>query len=284
MPGPAVDFLRAESLAIGHPGVPPLLRDVSFGVQAGRALVVLGANGSGKSTLLRCLLGLMRPLAGGVRIDGHDVHRLAPLRRAALMAYVPQSGAATFPFDVREVVLMGRSRHLRFLRDPDRRDHDAVRAALERVGIGHLAERRFDTLSGGERQLALLARALAQDAPCVLLDEPCASLDPGHQVAVLDALRDVLRRGTAVVMASHLPEHAWALDAQALLIARGRVEGPAPASSLLDSATLSRVYDTPIEALTLSQGAAAGQRVLVPLALQSLSVRSPMGTSAESSP
>ena len=206
-----VDLLQADELAIGYPGAPPLLQDASFGLQAGRALVVLGPNGSGKSTLLRCLLGLLRPLAGRVRVTGQDVHALAPLRRAALLAYVPQSGAGTFPFEVRELVLMGRSRHLRFLCDPDARDHAAVQAALERVGIGHLAGRRFDTLSGGERQLALLARALAQDAPCIVLDEPCASLDPGHQVAVLDALRDVLHKGCAVLMASHAPEHAWAL-------------------------------------------------------------------------
>ena len=279
-----VDLLQADELAIGYPGAPPLLQDASFGLQAGRALVVLGPNGSGKSTLLRCLLGLLRPLAGRVHVTGQDVHALAPLRRAALMAYVPQTGAGTFPFEVRELVLMGRSRHLRFLCDPDARDHAAVQAALERVGIGHLAGRRFDTLSGGERQLALLARALAQDAPCIVLDEPCASLDPGHQVAVLDALRDVLHKGCAVLMASHAPEHAWALGAQALLIAQRRAVGPAPAASLLDSATLSRLYDTPIEALTLAQGAAAGQRVLVPLALQRPIGQSQASTGSEKSP
>ena len=260
--------LQAHALAIGYPGAPPLLQDASFGLQAGRALVLLGANGSGKSSLLRCLLGLLRPLAGRVSVGGQDVHALAPLRRAALLAYVPQSAAGTFPFEVRDLVLMGRSRHLRFVRDPDTRDHAAVQQALERVGIGHLGGRRFDTLSGGERQLALLARALAQDAPCILLDEPCASLDPGHQVAVLDALRDVLHKGCAVVMASHSPEHAWALDAQVLLIDQRRALGPAPAASLLDSPTLSRLYDTAIEVLTLAHGAAAGQRVLVPLALR----------------
>src|SRR5918993_831113 len=155
------DWLQADGLAIGYPGAPPLLQDATFGLRAGRALVLLGANGSGKSTLLRCLLGLLRPLDGRVIVGGQEVHALAPSRRAALLAYVPQSGAGTFPFEVRELVLMGRSRHLRFLRDPDARDHAAVQEALERVGIGHLGGRRFDTLSGGERQLALLARALA---------------------------------------------------------------------------------------------------------------------------
>lgn len=272
------DLLRAEGLAIGHPGAPPLLHEACFSVRAGQALAVLGPNGSGKSTLLRCLLGLSRPLAGHVLVADDDVHALAPLRRAALLSYVPQSGAGTFPFEVRDLVMMGRNRHLRFLADPDARDHDAVHAALERVGIGHLAARRFDMLSGGERQLALLARALAQEAPCIVLDEPCASLDPGHQATVLDALRDALREGCAMVMASHAPEHAWALDAEVLLINERRAIGPAPAASLLDSATLSRLYDTPIEALTLADGAAAGQRVLVPLALQ------PSRTRQETSP
>jgi iron complex transport system ATP-binding protein len=166
-----------------------------------------------------------------------------------------------------DIVLMGRSAHLRFLADPARTDIDAARAAMERLQIGHLAERRYDTLSGGERQLTLLARALAQAAPVVVLDEPCASLDPGHQVEVLAALRALARQGQAVVMSTHLPEHALALQAQALLLDRRGVVGPADAECLLVSEVLSALYDTPIEAGVLGQGAAAGRRVFVPLAL-----------------
>jgi iron complex transport system ATP-binding protein len=230
-------------------------------------MVLLGPNGCGKTTLLRCVLGLARPLAGSAQVQGRDVQALAAAQRARLLAYVPQAAAAAFPFSVFDVVMMGRNVHLRFMADPDEADRAAVRMALERLQIGHLGTRRFDALSGGERQLTLLARALAQDAPLIVLDEPCASLDLGHQVEVLAALRALIADGRTVLMSSHLPEHALALDAQVLLIAGGRHHGPAPAAKAFTSAALSTLYGTPIEAATLSHGSAAGRRVFVALAL-----------------
>jgi iron complex transport system ATP-binding protein len=259
--------LQATSLALGYPGVAPLLEHASFTLEAGQTLALLGPNGSGKTTLLRCLLGLVRPLAGQVRVDGADVHAMAPAQRARRMAYVPQAASPAFPFSVFDVVLMGRSVHLQWMADPAAADLAAAQEALERLQIGHLAARRFDTLSGGERQLTLLARALAQAAPIVVLDEPCASLDPGHQVEVLAALRTLGREGRAVLMSTHLPEHALALDAHALLIERRGTTGPAPAAQLLDSSALSALYGTPIEAATLGDGLAAGRRVFVTLQL-----------------
>ena len=260
-------MLQARALSVGHAGRPLLLESASFSLARGQALVLLGPNGSGKTTLLRCLLGLMAPMSGSVCLDGEDAHRMAPARRARHMAYVPQSVSPAFPFEVFDMVLMGRSAHLRFMSDPKRADLDAAQKALECLGIGHLAQRRFDALSGGERQLALLARALAQAAPIIVLDEPCASLDPGHQVEVLSALRALRREGRAVLMSSHLPEHALALEADALLLHPRGLGGPAPATELLQSRVLTDLYGTPIEVATLVDGCAAGRRVFVPLQL-----------------
>lgn len=260
-------MLQAKALSVGHAGRPPLVEDASFSLARGQALVLLGPNGSGKTTLLRCLLGLMNPVSGRVCIDEDDVHRMAPARRARHMAYVPQAVSPAFPFEVFDMVLMGRSAHLRFMAAPTRADLDAAQQALECLNIGHLAQRRFDALSGGERQLTLLARALAQAAPIVVLDEPCASLDPGHQVEVLSALRALRREGRAVLMSTHLPEHALALGADALLLQPNALAGPAPASQLLRSEVLSGLYGTPIEAATLAHGPAAGRQVFVPLEL-----------------
>jgi len=260
-------MLEAKALSVGHAGRPPLLEGASFSLARGQAMALLGPNGSGKTTLLRCLLGLIDPQAGQVCIDTDDVHCMPPARRARRMAYVPQAVSPAFPFQVFDMVLMGRSAHLRFMADPARADVDAAQQALEHLGIGHLAQRRFDALSGGERQLTLLARALAQDAPFVVLDEPCASLDLGHQVEVLSALRALKREGRAVLMSTHLPEHALALGADALLIQRHGLAGPAPSEQLLQSELLSSLYGTPIEAVALTLGPAAGRQVFVPLQL-----------------
>lgn len=260
-------MLEARALSVGHAGRPALVEAASFSLARGQALVLLGPNGSGKTTLLRCLLGLMDPMAGHVFLDGADAHRMAPAQRARRMAYVPQAASPAFPFEVFDMVLMGRSVHLRFMADPTRADLDAALQALECLGIDHLARRRFDALSGGERQLTLLARALAQAAPVVVLDEPCASLDPGHQVEVLSALRALKREGRAVLMSTHLPEHALALDAHALLLHPRRLVGPALAARLLQSQMLTDLYATPIETATLADGRAAGRRVFVPLQL-----------------
>ncbi len=264
-PPAATERLQVDALCFSHPGGPPLLDGVSFSLAAGQVLCLLGPNGSGKTSLLRCVLGLETLAGGQVRLDGVDLSALKPVQRARRMAYVPQSSATAFPFSVFDVVLMGRSAHLRFMADPDADDHAAARAALERLQVGHLEHRRFQELSGGERQLVLVARALAQQAPLLVLDEPCAGLDIGHQVQLLQALRSLARAGYAILLSTHSPDHAFFLRARVGLLAAGRWQGPAAAEQLLDAATLQRVYGAAVQVLTLDQGAAAGQRIVVPV-------------------
>ena len=176
----------------------PVLRDVSFSVASGEIVCLLGPNGTGKTTLLRCLLGLYAPKSGSVVLDGQSLSALANRERAKRMAYVPQTSALAFPYEVREVVLMGRVAHLApgvSHRDSDR---EAV-AALERLELTHLAHRRFQELSGGERQMVLVARALAQQARYLVMDEPTASLDYGNQVKILHTIRHLAQAGKALI-------------------------------------------------------------------------------------
>ena len=257
--------LRVEGLHFAHAGAPPLLEDVSFELGGGTTVCLLGPNGSGKTTLLRCVLGLETPAAGRVLIDGEDIATMKPARRALSMAYVPQSSAAVFPFTVFYVVLMGRSAHLRFMTDPDADDRRAVREALARLQILHLESRLYHQLSGGERQLVLLARALAQQSRLLVMDEPCAALDLGHQVQVLQAMRSLAADGYAILLSTHLPEQAFALQAQVAMLVQRRLRGPAPAAELLTAAELSRLYGTPVDLVHVSCGPARGQQVCVPV-------------------
>jgi iron complex transport system ATP-binding protein len=258
-------MLRVENLHFTHPGAPPLLEQVSFTLERGTTLCLLGPNGSGKTTLMRCILGLEKLGSGRVSIDGHDIATLSPVQRARQMAYVPQSSTGAFPFTVFDVVLMGRSAHLRFMADPGEGDHRAARDALVRLQIQDLESRLYHQLSGGERQLVLLARAVAQRSPLLVMDEPCTGLDLGHQVQVLQAMRSLAAEGYAILLSTHLPENAFALDAQVALLAHRRLRGPAPAAELLTAAELSRLYGAAVDLLHVSSGPARGQRVCVPV-------------------
>jgi iron complex transport system ATP-binding protein len=167
-------------------------------------LAVIGANGSGKSTLIRLLAGLLRPAAGEIRLDGIPFARWQPRLRAREIAYVPQTMTMPFPFLAVEVVLSGRAPHLEGFRLESARDREKAMEALEMVGAAHLAARPFTSLSGGERQMVVLARALAQEPRLLLLDEPSAALDLKHRASLirtLARLRDT--RDLSVIMITH---------------------------------------------------------------------------------
>lgn len=252
--------IEAQGLAFAYPGGPPVLRDVGLALEAGQTLSLLGRNGTGKTTLLRCVLGLERPQRGRVAIAGRDIATLSAAAIARLVAYVPQGTVQVFPFPVFDVVLMGRSAHLRFMAGPTEEDRRLALGALVRLGIAHLAERPFHELSGGERQMVLIARALAQGSRALVMDEPCAGLDVGNQVLMLGTIRALAREGYAILLTTHAPDHAFALGGQAALLKDGVLQGPAAPDALLDDATLGQLYDTPVEVVAL----AGGRRVCVP--------------------
>jgi iron complex transport system ATP-binding protein len=253
--------LEAQGVCFAYPGGPPLLREVGFTLDAGQPLCLLGPNGTGKTTLLRCVLGLERLAAGRIQVHGRDLAALRPAEAARLLAYVPQDTATVFPFPVFDVVLMGRSLHLRFMASPTREDRRIVHDAMARLDIAHLAERRFHELSGGERQLVLVARALAQGAPILVMDEPCAGLDLGNQVRFLRIVRALAREGYGILLTTHLPDHAFAIGGQVALLKDGRLRGPAPADALLNATELAALYGTPIEVVR----APSGQLLCVPV-------------------
>jgi iron complex transport system ATP-binding protein len=263
-PAASVAGLRVEDLAFGYPGV-PVGRGVSFGVDAGEILCLLGPNGSGKSTLFKTILRLLPPLGGTVRVNGDPIERWPRRRLARVFGYVPQAQLGTFPFTVRDVVLMGRTAHLPLLATPGRRDVELAEDTLGLLGIGHLADRPYPDVSGGERQLTLIARALAQEPEILVMDEPTASLDFGNQVRVLAEIQRLARRGIAVILSTHDPDQAFLCAHRVALLHQGTLVGIGLPAEILTGSRLRAMYgvEVEIQPLVLADGRAA--QVCVPV-------------------
>ena len=239
-------FFEARDLSYAYRGGPVVVRGVGFAVKPGSLIAVIGANGSGKSTLLRMLAGLSRPRSGEILLDGAPLARLTPRQRAREIAYMPQATAAAFPFRAIEVVLSGRSPHLSRFALEDGHDRDIAMAALKSAGAAHLAERSINALSGGERQMVILARALAQEPRLLLLDEPAASLDLKHRADLLRTLarlRD--QRGLSAVMITHDVQITGSMFDWIVALRAGEVAAQGSPEDVLRTELLCDIYDEP---------------------------------------
>ncbi|THF63955.1 ABC transporter ATP-binding protein [Pseudothauera nasutitermitis] len=232
----------------------PVLAGASLALAAGERVCLLGANGAGKSTLLRILLGLQRPDRGSVTVDGTALagwHRRQLARR---VAYVPQVHVAPFPYTVRQVALMGRLPATGLLKAPGAADRACVGDILEHLGIAHLAERAYTEISGGERQLTLIARALAQEALLLVMDEPLAGLDYGNQVRLLERLEGLTGEGYGVLMTTHDPNQPLTGSQRVALLIDGRIAADGHPHEVLTPEAIHRLYGVRVELLHTADG------------------------------
>jgi len=238
-----------------------VLFDINFSVEKGEFLSILGPNGVGKSTLFRCVLGLLTGYTGQVLVDGADARRFSVREAARHIAYIPQSSRPVFNYSVFDIALMGRSSALSPFSSPRREDTDRCAWALEKVGISHLAQRCFHRLSGGEQQLVMIARALVQDAPILMLDEPTANLDFGNQLLVLEQARSLAREGYTVIQTTHHPEQSYMFSDRILAIQKGRVLTEGVPAEVLTEETMRALYGVDVEVVSLYHDSA---RICVP--------------------
>ncbi len=243
-------ILVADQLAIGYRGK-RVGDGIDLDIRESEVLCLLGPNGGGKTTLMKTLLGLLPALAGTVKLDGEDIAHFSRARLARLVGYVPQAGTAFFPFTVMDVVLMGRAAHIGLFASPGHRDVAAADAALTSLGIVHLRERVYTEISGGERQLVLIARALAQEPRLLVMDEPTASLDFGNQLRVLDHIVALARRGMAVVLSTHDPDHVFLCGDRAALLRGGRIVALGPPAEVMTPEALGALYGVAVEVVAL---------------------------------
>jgi iron complex transport system ATP-binding protein len=246
-------MLTAHSLGFGY-GTKIIGRDVDLAVRPGEVLCLLGPNGSGKTTLFKTMLGLLPAQTGEVRVGRATMRELTRGEIARRVAYVPQAHAPQFPFRVLDMVVMGRTAHLSAFAAPTREDRRKALDALDRLGIAELAENEYTRISGGQRQLALVARALAQDAPAIVMDEPTASLDFGNQVVVLSEVKRLAAQGLAVLLSTHDPDHAFSIGNRVALLDGGRLIAQGSPGEVLTPERLRAVYGVTVAVERLSQG------------------------------
>jgi iron complex transport system ATP-binding protein len=237
-----VASLRAASVEFAYPGPVHALAGVDFELRRGELVAVLGPNGSGKTTLLRLLSGIVRPQRGRIELDGQDLRRLGHARRARSIAVVPQGLSAIPEVSVRDFVGSGRYGHLGFLRVRTPHDRAVVDAAMAETEVLELGDRLLGELSGGQRQRVLIARALAQEADLVLLDEPTASLDPEHQVRLLELVRSLVHRGKGAALVTHDLNHASVFADRLHLLHEGRTAAVGTPDAVLRARVLDPVY------------------------------------------
>jgi len=262
----ACPLLEVRDLTVAYPAGPRgqrvALRDVSLDLAPGELLGLVGPNGSGKTTLIRSVTGAVPPVAGRIRISGEDAARLSQRELARRVAVVPQNPRLPDAFTVLDIVLMGRTPHLRLLQTEGPADLSAARRAMLATDTWALADRRIGELSGGERQRVVVARALAQEAPLLLLDEPTAHLDIGHQAAVLELMRAFCRaEGKAVLAAVHDLTLAAQYCHRLVMLHQGQVVATGNPSEVLRADLLERVYQARVHVFLNPQN---GRPVVAP--------------------
>ena len=248
-------ILQVREARFSYRSGPPVLRGVSLEVPAGEVACILGPNGCGKSTLLKCVARLLVLTHGGVQVGGQDVAALRREEIARLIGYIPQEHTLSFPYTVRQVVLMGRAAYVAPFASPTAKDVAISEEAMERVGIQHLADKRYTEISGGERQLALIARVVAQQPQVLLLDEPTSHLDFRNQIQVLALIRMCARQGMSVVMSSHFPNHALGVASHIALMKDGVFVAQGPPEPVVTENTLRAIYDVDVRIYTVKDPA-----------------------------
>ena len=245
--------IEVSGLVFSYGGT-DVLKDVSFCADGGERIAVLGPNGVGKSTLFRCLLGFLEPQSGSVTVSGRDVRSYSRRALAAELAYIPQSYSPAFDHTVLDSVLMGLSAQLGTFEQPSPTQTQKAMQILAELGIDGLADRGSMRISGGERQLMLLARALIQNARTLIMDEPTASLDYGNSFRVMQRIEALSRSGYTVIFSTHEPNQAFRYATKVLALKDGRVLSFGRPEDVLTPALLQTLYGVPVAVTQVQAG------------------------------
>lgn len=244
--------MKIENLKFSY-GEHEVLKSIDFTAEYGEFLSVLGPNGAGKSTLFRCMLGILKPLEGHIEIDGKKIEEIGEAELAKKMAYIPQSHSPVFNFTVKDMVLMGTTAQIGRFSSPGKKEMKIAEDAMERLAISHLRDRGYGNISGGERQMVLIARAIAQQAKILIMDEPSANLDFGNKVRVMNAVKNLTKEGYAVIQSTHDPDQAFLYSDKILAIREGQILAWGSPKDVMNKELISRLYQVDVEMCSLKE-------------------------------
>ncbi len=239
--------LEVKNATFSYDGKRNIFEDISFSVDYGDVFCILGPNGTGKSTLLRCLCNLYSLNAGNIYIDGKDISSYTPKKLAKKIGFIPQVHTPTFPYSVLQVVMMGRTPHLNTFASPSHSDKEIAFEALRTVNIEHIWDKPYTELSGGQMQLVLMARVLAQEPEILLLDEPTSHLDVGNQIYTIKMIRKLSQKGLTLVMTSHFPDHTFLSSNKVGIMKDRKFLAMGPAEVVVTEENLQDAYGVPIK-------------------------------------
>ncbi|MCE7946371.1 MAG: ABC transporter ATP-binding protein [Chloroflexi bacterium CFX4] len=242
-------MLAAKNISHAYTAGVPVLKGISLTLARGTILYLLGRNGCGKTTLMQCLSGTLRPESGEITFEGKAIHAYTPTERAQRIGLIPQLHAPSFAYTVREMILMGRAPHLGVFGTPSKADYAIANDALASVGLAHYRDRPYTQLSGGERQLVLIARGLAQKCRILLMDEPDAHLDLNNQQRVMEIVQQLAAEGLSFIVTSHVPNNALLYAHRVLLMKAGRVLSDGDPTHTLTEPLLSDAYEMATEVI-----------------------------------
>lgn len=225
----------------------PVLDNICFSVDQGAVVAILGRNGCGKSTLLDCIIGYNDFNSGSIKMNGRDIKSLSDKELSRNVAYIAQKTEINLDYSVLEFILFGRNCRLKFGASPTEPDYEIAKANAEKCGITHLLSKYINKLSGGERQLVFIARALTQESPIIIMDEPTASLDYGNQLKLYEMIKDLQKEGKTIIFTTHNPTHVLYLDCTVAVIQSGKITKSGSAKDIVTQATLKEIYGDIVE-------------------------------------
>lgn len=230
-----------------------VLHAVNTEMTDGSLVCILGKNGAGKSTLFRCMMNMLNNYSGEVFIDGQNIRSYSPTALASKIAYVPQMSESMYQYTVEQMVLMGTTATIPFWGTPGEKQQQMMEEALALLRISHLQKRSYRALSGGEQRMVLIARAVAQCAKIIIMDEPCSNLDYGNQIRIMELSKELVRKGYLVIQATHNPDHALLYADVVMVIQDGIIPYQGPPDEVLTTERLSALYDVPISLETIER-------------------------------